>query len=72
MRKKLSLINGGKDYCTFGVKMTEKGNVIKYADNGKVEEGEEITSTSIWIRSVTDKDCVNTYFFSTGGKITLK
>lgn len=38
-----------------------------YNDNGKVEEGEAITSTSIWIRSVIDKDCVNQYFFSTDG-----
>jgi beta-xylosidase len=76
----LSNFNGGKDYCTFGVKMTESGKVIKYNDNGNIEEGEAITLTSIWIRSVIDKDCVNTYFFSTdgisfrpfGGKYTLK
>ncbi|MDP4274741.1 MAG: glycoside hydrolase 43 family protein [Bacteroidota bacterium] len=72
--------NGGKDYCTFGVKMMEKGKVIKYNDNGKVEEGEEITSNIIWIRSVISKDCVNTYYLSTdginfrpfSGKYTLK
>jgi hypothetical protein len=76
----LSHFNGGKDYCTFGVKMTERGKIIKYNDNGKVEEREPITSTSIWIRSVIDMDCVNAYFFSTdgitfrsfGGKYKLK
>jgi beta-xylosidase len=76
----LSHFNGGKDYCTFGVKMTERGKIVKYNNNGNVEEGDAITSTSIWIRSVIDKDCVNTYFFSTdgisfrplGGKYSLK
>ena len=76
----LSHFNGGSDYCTLGVKMTEKGIIIKYNDNGKIEEGESINSSVIWIRSVIDKDCINTYFFSTdgqsfkpfGGKYTLK
>lgn len=72
--------NGGKDYCTLGVKMTVDGKVIKYNDNGNVQEGEKITSSAIWIRSVVDEKCVNTYFFSTdgitfhpfGGKYTMK
>jgi len=76
----MSHFNGGKDYCTLGVIMTEKGKSIKYNDNGKVEEGESITSSVIWIRSVIDKDCINTYYFSIdgqsfkpfGGKYTLK
>jgi len=64
----LSHFNGGKDYCTLGVKMTERGKAIKYNDNGKVEVGEAISSSVIWIRSVVDKDCVSTYYFSTDGQ----
>jgi len=63
----LSHFNGGKDYCTMGVKMTDQGKIIQYNDNGKIEEGEAITSPEIWIRSVIDKDCSNTFFFSTDG-----
>ena len=64
----LSHFNGGKDYCTLGVKMTENGKVIKYNENGKIENGESITSSNIWIRSVIDKECVNTYFYNLSSK----
>jgi beta-xylosidase len=63
----LSHFNGGKDYCTFGVEMTGNGKFIKYNDNGKVEDGEMVTSDVIWIRSVIDRDCINSYFYSTDG-----
>ena len=60
--------------------MTDNGKVIRYNDNGKTEEGESVTSSTVWIRSVIDRDCINSYFFSTdgikfipfGGKYTLK
>jgi beta-xylosidase len=63
----LSHFNGGKDYCTMGVKMTDHGKIIQYNDNGKIEEGETIASPEIWIRSVINKDYINIFFFSTDG-----
>ncbi len=72
--------NGGKDFCTLGVNMTENGKIIRYNHNGNILDGAKITSSAIWIRSVVDEKFVNTYFFSTdgvtfqpfGGKYTMK
>ena len=72
--------NGGRDYSTLGVKMTENGKVITYNHNGQAEEGESVTSSVIWIRSIVDSDCINSYYYSTdgvefkpfGGKFTMK
>lgn len=48
--------------------MTSSGKKIKFNDNGKITEGEVITSPVIWLRSVVDSQCVNSYFFSTDGE----
>jgi len=40
---------------------------MQYNDNGAILEGEKIESSTIWLRSVVDKDCVNRYFYSFDG-----
>ncbi len=64
----LSHFNGGSNYCTLSVKMTENGKRIKYNDNGKISEGETISTSTIWLRSVVDGESVNTYFYSVDGE----
>jgi Beta-xylosidase len=61
--------NGGSDYCTFGVKMTEKGKIIKYNDNARILEKDVTLFSNIWIRSVINNDGVNSYYYSTDGKL---
>lgn len=76
----LSHFNGGKDFCTFGIEMSEQGKNILYNVNGMITKGDKIDSPSIWLRSVIDDHAVNTYFYSTdginfkpfGGKYTLR
>jgi hypothetical protein len=60
----LSHFNGGSNYCTLSVKMTDAGKRIQYNDNGKITEGEVITSSTIWLRSVVDSQSINTFFYS--------
>lgn len=63
----LSHFNGGKDYCTLGIKMDENGKSIKYNLNGHFEIGELINTTYLWIRSEINENCINSYFYSTDG-----
>ncbi len=65
----ISHFNGGSNYCTLGIRVTDKGKVLKYNDNGKVTEGEIITSPTIWLRSVVNNEGINSYFYSTDGKL---
>ena len=60
--------NGGKNYCTLSVKITDIGKVIRYNDNGKIVEGEPIQSTTVWMRSIVDAKFQNSYFYSEDGK----
>ena len=64
----LSHFNGGSNYCTLSVRMTEKGKFIRYNDNGKITEGEQISVPTIWLRSVVDNQGVNQYYYSIDGK----
>ena len=64
----LSHFNGGSNYCTLSVKMTDAGKCIQYNDNGKISEGETISASTIWLRSVVDSQSINTYFYSVDGE----
>ena len=64
----MSHFNGGTDYCTIGIVMTDKGKILRYNDNGKTTDGEVIVTSNIWLRSAVDSEGVNTYLFSTDGK----
>lgn len=61
--------NGGANYCTIAVKMTDKGKIISYNDNGKIQDGEPVLSNRIWLRSVVDSKWVNSFYYSIDGKI---
>jgi len=63
----LSHFNGGSNYCTLSIKMTDAGKRIQYNDNGKITTGEVITSSTIWLRSIVDNQAVNTYYYSVDG-----
>jgi beta-xylosidase len=64
----LSHFNGGANYCTLSVKMTDAGKHIQFNDNGKITVGDTILASSIWLRTVVDANHVNKYFFSVDGK----
>lgn len=64
----LSHFNGGSNYCTLSIKMTETGKRIQYNDNGKISEGETISASTIWLRSVVNCDAVNTWYYSVDGE----
>ena len=64
----LSHFNGGSNYCTLSVKMTDAGKHIQYNDNGKISEGETFSTPTIWLRSVVNSQSINTYFYSVDGE----
>jgi beta-xylosidase len=64
----LSHFNGGSNYCTLSVKMTDAGKRIHYNDNGKISEGETVSASTIWLRSVVNNQSINTYFYSVDGE----
>ena len=62
-----SHFNGGKDYCTLGIKMNSTGKFIIYNHNGDIQNGELISSSILWMRSEIDEHFINTYSYSTDG-----
>ena len=67
-----SHFNGGLNYCILSIKMTEKGKVIQYNNNGKIIEGETISVSTIWLRSVVDSKGVNQYYYSKDGNLFIQ
>lgn len=64
----ISHFNGGKDYASFGVSMTEQGKFLLYTENNAIQKGELVSSSWIWIRSTVNKDGRANYFYSFNGQ----
>jgi beta-xylosidase len=66
----LANFNGGKNDATLGI--VQQGDIrsIQYEEDGKITQGDKLPDgmTTIWIRSSTGFDDINTYSYSLDGK----
>ena len=61
------LCHFAQTYCTIGVQQQNGTKVLKFNHSGTIKWGQELTGSTLWLRSVWDIDGINRFEYSVDG-----